>query len=148
MRCISEANADIIGNTSETLPPCALIAAASFCTAISCCPNASIELIIAAGICFNLFTAKSVICAPSSIKTPSVVIFNPLISSFVFLDSSPIFFTSSAIVSIVFGSDTSALDSSFPAFASSDTDAFIELNVSPFILAISAFMARSSVSSF
>ena len=36
MRWISEAKFCIIGNTSDTLPPCERIADATFCTAISC----------------------------------------------------------------------------------------------------------------
>lgn len=40
MLWISEARLCIIGSTSDTTPPCERIADATFCTAISCRPNA------------------------------------------------------------------------------------------------------------
>ena len=60
MLWISEARLCIIGSTSDTLPPCERIADATFCTAISCRPNAWIVVFIADGSC----VAISVILAP------------------------------------------------------------------------------------
>ena len=67
MRWISEANSRMMGTTSDTFPPFARIAAVSFCTAISCRPNASMLPSNAAGNC----VANRAPIAPSSRKKPS-----------------------------------------------------------------------------
>ena len=68
MRWISEARLCIIGSTSDTLPPCERIADATFCTAISCRPNAWI--VAAAKLGIRIARLES--CAPIFIIAPVI----------------------------------------------------------------------------